>query len=88
MVIIITNPPFFEMHNPKHNQYKKMAMFAGSDVHDARNFGHSGIEFDTPVTDYPTFLEKVKKGDFKIIYPEFFNSENEAECWRQGKISE
>lgn len=24
----------------------------------------------------------------KIIYPEFFNSENEAECWRQGKISE
>jgi hypothetical protein len=23
----------------------------------------------------------------KIIYPEFFNSENEAECWRQGKIS-
>jgi hypothetical protein len=24
----------------------------------------------------------------KIIYPEFFNSENEAECWRQSKISE
>ncbi|MBR2040377.1 MAG: hypothetical protein IJ948_03240, partial [Clostridia bacterium] len=50
---------------------KKMVMFAGSDVHDAKNFGHSGIEFDTPVTDYPTFLEKVKKGDFKLIYPEF-----------------
>ena len=24
----------------------------------------------------------------KIIYPEFFNSENEAECWRQSEISE
>ena len=24
----------------------------------------------------------------KIIYPEFFNSKNEAECWGQSKISE
>lgn len=49
----------------------RKVMLSGSDVHHAKDFGHAGIAFDTPVTDYPTFLEKVKKGDFKIIYPEF-----------------
>ncbi|MBO5321345.1 MAG: PHP domain-containing protein [Clostridia bacterium] len=49
----------------------KKVMLSGSDVHHAKAFGNAGIAFDTPVTDYPTFLEKVKKGDFKLIYPEF-----------------
>lgn len=44
----------------------------------------------------PNYNDIFKFGEFyvkvdirnKIIYPEFFNSENEAECWRQSEISE
>ena len=44
----------------------------------------------------PNYNDIFKFGEFyvkvdtrnKTIYPEFFNSEDEAECWRQSKISE
>lgn len=43
---------------------------SGSDTHSKENFGNAGISFDTPVTDYATFIDKMKKGEFKLIYPQ------------------
>jgi hypothetical protein len=44
----------------------------------------------------PNYNDVFKFGEFyvkvdirnKTIYPEFFNSKDEAECWRQSEISE
>ncbi len=49
----------------KHNKF----ITSGSDTHSANNFGEAGISFDTPVADYKTFIEKMKKGEFKLICP-------------------
>lgn len=48
--------------------------------------GESG-NFYNDVFKFGEFYVKVDTRN-KIIYPEFFNSENEAECWRQSEISE
>lgn len=75
-----------------------------SDIHfhidiDGENWGWTigMIEMDEEksIGDY-NYNDVFKFGEFyvkvdtrnKIIYPEFFNSENEAECWRQSEISE
>ncbi len=47
----------------------KKFITSGSDTHDNKNFGNAGIVFEAPVTDYKTFIEKLKKGEFKLIYP-------------------
>ncbi len=48
----------------------KKIITSGSDTHNISNFGNAGIEFDCPVTDYATFIQKVKKGDFQLILPQ------------------
>ncbi len=48
----------------------KKIIISGSDTHQKDNFGNAGIAFDTPVTDYSEFIDKLKKGEFKLIYPE------------------
>lgn len=48
----------------------KKFVTSGGDIHLAKDFGGAGIGFDTPVTDYKTFIEKLKTGDFKLIYPD------------------
>ena len=48
----------------------KKFITSGSDTHKCNNFGNAGIGFDTPVTDYKEFIEKMKKGEFKLIYPQ------------------
>ena len=49
----------------KHNKF----ITSGGDVHTVNNFGDSGIYFDTPVTDYKTFIKKMRNGEFGLIYP-------------------
>lgn len=73
-----------------------------SDTHfhidiDGENWGWTigMVEIDSSsIENY--YNDVFKFGDFyvkvntrnKMIYPEFFNSKDEAECWRQSKISE
>lgn len=45
------------------------------------------VEEYNDVFKFGEFYVKVNTRN-KIIYPEFFNSKNEAECWRQSEISE
>ena len=74
-----------------------------SDTHffidiDGENWGWTigMIEIDEGESARNCYNDVFKFGEFyvkvdtrnKIIYPEFFNSENEAECWRQCEISE
>ncbi len=48
----------------------KKIITSGSDTHRSDNFGEAGIAFYNPVTDYKTFIEKMKKGEFKLICPD------------------
>ncbi len=48
----------------------KKIITSGSDTHRCDNFGNAGIAFESPVTDYKDFIEKLKKGYFKLIYPQ------------------
>ncbi len=47
----------------------KKFIISGSDTHSVNNFGDAGIYFDTPVTNYKTFIKKMKNGEFGLIYP-------------------
>lgn len=48
----------------------KKLVTSGGDIHRAKDFGNAGIAFDTPVTDYKTFIENLRSGDFKLLYPD------------------
>ena len=45
----------------------KMIITSGGDIHSATAFGPSGIAFDTEITDYDDFINRVKNGNFKLI---------------------
>ncbi|MBQ6848353.1 MAG: PHP domain-containing protein [Clostridia bacterium] len=47
----------------------KKIIVSGSDTHQKENFGNAGIAFYEPVTDYKVFIDKIKKSDFELIYP-------------------
>ncbi len=48
----------------------KKLITSGGDIHRAKDFGGAGIAFSTPVTDYKTFMEKLRSGDYKLLYPD------------------
>lgn len=43
---------------------------SGSDTHRCDNFGDAGIAFENPIKDYDDFVNKMKKGEFKLICPD------------------
>ena len=58
------------------NFARKNGLFAisGGDVHNAKEFGTAGIEFDTRIKDYADFLNRIKFGNFSIIPKAFIDT--------------
>ena len=48
----------------------KKIITSGGDIHRAKDFGNAGIGFDCPVEEYSVFIEKLRSGDFKLLYPD------------------
>ena len=87
--IIITNPPFFEMHNPKHNQYKKMAMFEDNLVLDElfKSFinlskDNSSIFVVYPSNRFAEFYNMCLKYKYKMMVLQFVYDKNKDEALR------
>ncbi len=79
----VTSPEYFDgvegfnlCNQPEENEKafvfglnNKKIITSGGDVHNAADFGNSGIAFESPVKNYKDFLKRLKKGDFKLITP-------------------